>query len=87
MNAVTAKGAYSFELLKIILFIISEFTYKVDICNTVHIFYGHWRFPFRYVKYKCFMLAACVYSSLQLSISADTIHTTSHFKPLSEHKT
>jgi hypothetical protein len=39
-----------------------------------------------HVKYKCFMPDACVDSSLQLSISAETIHTASHFKP-SEYQT
>ncbi len=43
--------------------------------------------PSHQVKYKCFMPAACVDSSLQLSIAAETIHTASHFKPLSEYKT
>ena len=33
------------------------------------------------------MPIACVDSSLQLSISAETIHTASHFKLLSEYKT
>jgi hypothetical protein len=33
------------------------------------------------------MTAACVDSILQLGISAEAIHTASHFKPLSEYKT
>ena len=40
-----------------------------------------------YVKYKCFMPAACVDRSLQLSISAEIIQTASHFKLRSEYKT
>ncbi len=48
---------------------------------------GQWWFPSHHVKYKCFMPAACVDSSLQLSISAETIHPGSHFKLLSEYKT
>jgi hypothetical protein len=48
---------------------------------------GQWWFSSHHVKYKCFMPAACVDSSLQLSISAETIHTESHFKLLSEYKT
>jgi hypothetical protein len=36
---------------------------------------GNWWFPSLHVKYKCFIPAACADSSLQLSISAETIHT------------
>jgi hypothetical protein len=36
---------------------------------------------------ECFMLGAWVDSSLQLSISVETIHTASNFKPLLEYKT
>jgi hypothetical protein len=38
-------------------------------------------------KYGCFMPAAFVDSSLQLSISSETIHKASNFKPLSKFKT
>jgi hypothetical protein len=37
---------------------------------------------FHHIMYKCFMPAACVDSSLQLSVSAETIHTASHFLSL-----
>ncbi len=40
-----------------------------------------------YSTNKCFTPAAFVDSSLQLSISAETIHTASHFKLLLEYKT
>jgi hypothetical protein len=36
---------------------------------------GHWWFPSHHVNYKCFMPAACLYSSLQLIISVETMHT------------
>ncbi len=42
---------------------------------------------FSYTWYKCFMPAACVDSSLQLSISAKTVWTASHFKLPSQYKT
>jgi hypothetical protein len=48
---------------------------------------GQWWFPSHHLKYICFILAACVDSSLHLSISAETIHTASHFKLLSKYKT
>jgi len=44
---------------------------------------NNWWFPWHHEKFKCFMPAACVDNSLQLSISAETIQTASHFKLLS----
>jgi hypothetical protein len=46
-----------------------------------------WRFPWHHVKCKCFRSAACVDSSLQLGISAETIPTDSYFKLPSEYTT
>jgi hypothetical protein len=39
-----------------------------------------WRFPSHLVKYKSFMPAASVDRSLQLSISAETVHNANHLK-------